>query len=290
MINSVDKGTVFSANKSLQCGNKTLSFCKPLIMGILNITPDSFFDGGSYTTLDLQLRQAEKMIAEGADIIDIGAVSTRPGSISPDEETELRMILPVIEKLVNEFPETVFSVDTFRGKVAIEVAQRGAGIINDISGGTLDEAMLTSVAETKLPYILQHIKGNPLNMQQNPEYEDIISEVNIYFKEKIEFLNKLGIQQIIVDPGFGFGKKLHHNYTLLREMKSFVSFDLPILVGVSRKSMIYKLLEITPQEALVGTAMLNLLAILNGANILRVHDVKAAKQAIRIAEAYLGGE
>ncbi|MDD3738596.1 MAG: dihydropteroate synthase [Lentimicrobiaceae bacterium] len=287
MNNSVDKSTTFPT-KQIICPNKTLKLDRVLVMGILNMTPDSFFDGGSYDTVSKQCLRAEKMLNEGADIIDIGAISTRPGSKAVSLDEELERIIPGLEVLVEKFPDTVFSIDTYRGKVVEETAAIGAGMINDISSGTIDDTMFDAVAKSKLPYIMQHIKGTPENMQNDPKYDDITSEIIEFYEQKIPELNKIGIEQIIVDPGFGFGKTIEHNYTLLRELKNFEKLNLPILVGVSRKSMIYNLLNITPQESLNGTCMINLLAILNGADIVRVHDVKEAVHTIKIAQNYLG--
>lgn len=256
---------------------------KPLVMGILNLTPDSFFDGGRYLDSDAWLAQTEKMIGEGAAIIDIGAVSSRPGAKSVSEEEELSRLIPVLSVLVKRFPTTIFSVDTFRAKVAKQSADAGAGIINDISGGGMDFQMLETVANTGLPYILMHMQGKPENMQNNPSYTDVIAEVNLFFEKSIQTLNQKGIREVILDPGFGFGKTIPHNYSLLQNLGSLKQPGYPLLVGISRKSMIYKLLEISPDESLNATSALQLIAILKGASILRVHDVKEAVQIIKVA-------
>ncbi len=282
-----DKITLFPGNKKLKCGNNVLNTDKPLIMGILNLTPDSFFDGGRYTKKDTWISQVEKMIQEGASIIDLGAVSTRPGAVYVPEEEEITRLLPALELLASRYPETVFSVDTFRSTVAKLSAAAGAGIINDISGGKLDEELIKTVAFTGLPYILMHMQGSPSDMQKNPVYENVTHEISTYFEEKLTILHSAGIQQVILDPGFGFGKTAEHNFRLLRELNIFKQSGYPLLVGISRKSMIYKLLEITPEEALPATSALHMAAIINGVDILRVHDVKEAVQVLKLAESYM---
>jgi dihydropteroate synthase len=286
MIFRSDKITPFSGNTPLRCGKNVLITDKPLVMGILNITPDSFYDGGRFNHPDAWISQSEKMLSEGASIIDIGAVSTRPGAAEGTEEQEIAILLPTLEMLVKAFPQTVFSVDTYRSGVAKLSAQAGAGIINDISGGSMDTEMIATVGATGLPYILMHMQGTPSTMQKNPFYEDVIQEVSQFFEQKLEILQKADIKQVIVDPGFGFGKSIEHNYKMLNQLSVFKKWGCPLLVGLSRKSMIYKLLEISPEEALPGTTALNMLAVLNGADILRVHDVKEAVQVIKLAEAY----
>ena len=278
-----DKITPFSGNKTLKCGNIELNIDKPLVMGILNLTPDSFFDGGRYTSKDAWISQTEKMVQDGASIIDLGAVSTRPGARNISEEEEIARLLPALELLVKKYPKTVFSIDTYRAKVAELTAAAGAGIINDISGGTMDTRLIETVAATGLPYILMHMQGTPSNMQKNPVYEDVTKEVCTFFDQKLVLLHQAGIQQVILDPGFGFGKTLNHNYKMLHELDSFKQSGYPVLVGISRKSMIYKLLEITPEESLPATSALHMIALLNGADILRVHDVKEAVQVIQLA-------
>ena len=281
-----DKSTSFSRITSLKCGDNVLNTDKPLVMGILNLTPDSFFDGGRYTREDAWISQADKLIDEGAAIIDLGAVSTRPGSDVVTEDEEIGRLLPAIELLAARHPKTVFSIDTYRGRVATLAANAGAGIINDISGGSLDAGLIPAVAATGLPYILMHMQGTPVNMQLNPVYENVTEEVIRFFEEKLLILQQSGINQVILDPGFGFGKTVDHNYRLLRDMPLLKQAGFNILAGISRKSMIYKPLEITPGESLPATAAINLLAVLNGADILRVHDVKEAVQVIKLAEIY----
>lgn len=264
----------------------TLSLESPLIMGIINITPDSFYDGGRYLLYDAAIERSEKLIAEGADMLDLGAASTRPGAeeVTPDEE--LKRLLPVLEYLVKNHPGFPVSIDTFHASVAKETLEKGASLINDISGGA-DPAMYPIVAEYKVPYVLMHIQGTPQTMQQNPHYEDIVSEVFEYFNERIKKLRIGGVSQIIIDPGFGFGKTVEHNYTLLQHIHKFKNLGLPVMAGVSRKSMINKVLKTKPENALAGTVSLNTLALLQGANILRVHDVKEARQVILLVKQYL---
>ena len=282
-----DKCTPFPGNKTLNCGNNVLNTDKPLVMGILNLTPDSFFDGGRYTGEDAWLSQTEKMIQEGASIIDLGAVSTRPGAHHVSEEEEIARLLPTLELLTKRYTETVFSVDTYRAKVVKLSADAGAGIINDISGGSMDSELIETVAATGLPYILMHMQGTPATMQANPVYTDVSNEIGLFFEENISQLQDSGINQVILDPGFGFGKSIEQNFKLLSELNVFKKYSIPILVGISRKSMIYKLLAITPEEALPATSALHLAALLNGADILRVHDVKEAVQMIKLAETYV---
>lgn len=281
-----DKITPFSGNKTLHCGNNVLSTDKPLVMGILNLTPDSFFDGGRYTKTDAWISQTEKMIAEGASIIDLGAVSTRPGAPYVSEEEEIQRLMPAIETLTARYPGTVFSVDTCRAGVAKLAAGAGAGIINDISGGSMDPDLILTVAGTGLPYILMHMQGTPSDMQKNPVYDNVLMDIKDFFEKNLLSLQKAGVGQVILDPGFGFGKTLRHNYKLLRNIHVFKQSGYPVLVGISRKSMVYRLLEITPGEALPATSALHMLAVLNGADILRVHDVKEAVQVIKLAEMY----
>ena len=276
--------TVFYKKYTLDCGGKMLTLSDPAVMGILNITPDSFYDGGKYDEEKKLLEHARKMIEEGAAIIDVGAYSTRPGAGEISEEEELKRLIPAIQLIRKEFPEIIISADTFRSSVAIRAVSEGAGIINDISGGSLDLKMFETVATLQVPYVLMHMKGTPQTMQDNPIYENVTREVKNYFSEKIKTLGELGVKQIIIDPGFGFGKTMEHNYQLLKNMEEFHSFHLPLLAGFSRKSMINQLLHTQPTDALNGTTVLNTIALSKGANILRVHDVKEAKEAITITE------
>lgn len=256
----------------------------PLIMGILNITPDSFFDGGKFTSEIQWLEHTQQMIDEGADIIDIGAYSTRPGATNVSEQDEMERLVNVIKSVRKQFPELLISADTFRASIASKAIDAGANIINDISGGTMDDMMFSTIAKLNVPYILMHIQGTPQTMQQNPHYENVTEDVFAFFTSKLKELKELGVSKVILDPGFGFGKTLQHNYQLLENLEKFNSIGLPVLVGFSRKSMICKLLKIKPEEALNGTSVLNTIALEKGAKILRVHDVKEARETIRIVE------
>lgn len=258
----------------------------PAVMGILNITADSFYDGGRYSTEEQWINHTAQMLDEGADIIDLGAVSTRPGAEEVPELIEIEKIKNAVHSLIQHFPNIVISVDTYRASVAQVALDEGASIINDISAGDFDAGMIPLVARWNVPYIMMHILGTPATMQINPRYDDVVMDIVNYFKRKIEICHQYDFDRLIIDPGFGFGKTLRHNYTLLSHLSSFVELGYPILVGVSRKSMIYKLLNIEPEEALYGTIVANTLALLNGANIIRVHDVKPAIQAIKIILEY----
>lgn len=273
---------------TINCNGRLIDLSEPKIMGILNTTPNSFYDGGSSESMDIILKKVEKHIADGADILDIGGYSTKPGAEEVSEEDELMRTIPVVEALIKKYPELIISIDTFRGSVARAAINAGASIINDVSGFELDEEMLPTIAELKVPYILMHMKGTPQNMQNNPTYKDISLEVNEYFAKKIATLRSLGINDIILDPGFGFAKTLEHNYELFSKMEVLGYNEFPILVGISRKSMIYKFFGTTPQEALNGTTALNMVALQKGAKILRVHDVKEAKETLKIYNALQG--
>lgn len=280
------KDTFFSSNTSINCRGKLLNLESPIVMGILNVTPDSFYDGGKYTSDSAIIKQAEKILSEGARIIDLGAVSTRPGAKEVSAEEEEERLLPVIKVIVNKFPEAIISVDTWRASIAEKAIDSGASIINDISGGIFDNEMFKTIARVNVPYIMMHTKGTPDVMQIEPTYENIVKEISKFFAQQIEKLRLLGVNDIIIDPGFGFGKTLEHNYLLMKQLDYFGFFELPILVGVSRKSMIHKLLDIKPEKALNGTTVLNTTALLKGAKILRVHDVKEAVEVVKIVEKY----
>ncbi|WP_299053896.1 dihydropteroate synthase [uncultured Polaribacter sp.] len=267
---------------TINCKGTLIDLTSPKVMGILNITPDSFFDGGKYKNEKDILNQTEKMLSDGATFIDVGAYSSKPGALQITEETELQRILPVIHLLVRNFPEINISIDTFRSKIAKETVAAGAAIINDISGGQLDKNMFTTVANLQVPYILMHMLGTPQNMQKNPTYKDVTKEVITFFANQIHKLHQLKLNDIIIDVGFGFGKTTVHNFEMLKNLDLFKSLDAPILAGISRKSMLYKTLDITAKEALNATTVANTIALLNGANILRVHDVKEATEAVKI--------
>ena len=267
----------------INVNGRLMDLSEPQVMGILNVTPDSFYAGSRAETEQDIIRRLHQIMDEGASIVDIGGYSSRPGAqeVSAAEEMErLRMGLELIRK---HRPDAVVSVDTFRADVAKMCAEEyGVAIINDISAGQMDENMFPTIARLGIPFIIMHMKGTPQTMQVNPQYDHFLKEVFYYFSEKVQRLRDLGVKDIIIDPGFGFGKTLEHNYELMNHLEEFSLFELPLLVGVSRKSMIYKLLDITPQEALNGTTVLNTIALLKGANILRVHDVKKAVETVRI--------
>lgn len=273
--------------KTITLNKLPLDLSTPVVMGILNVTPDSFYDGGKYTTETAVIRRINQIVEEGAGVIDVGAYSTRPGAAFVDEQEELGRLSWAVELVRKYYPNLPVSIDTFRAGVAREIVScLGEVIVNDISGGTLDENMFDFVAETGVPYIMMHIQGTPQTMQQNPVYEDVVREVRQFLTERIAMLNAKGFDNIILDPGFGFGfgKTLAHNYELMSGMDTYQDLDYPLLVGISRKTMIYKLLGGTAQDALNGTTVLNTIALLKGANILRVHDVKEAVETVRIVQ------
>ena len=268
-------------SQTINCSGRLLSLKTPMVMGILNVTPDSFFDGGKYEG-DAAFRQAEQMLQAGATILDIGGQSTRPNAEIITEETEIERVVDIIGKIKYSFPDAIISIDTFRSGVARQAVAAGADIINDVSGGDMDEQMFQTVADLGVPYVLMHSTGIPAKIIQNVVCQDITLNVLDYFIEKIGRLRAHKVKDIVIDVGFGFGKKMSQNYELLRKMHIFKILDVPILAGLSRKSMIYKTLEITPQEALNGTSVLNLFALQQGAKILRVHDVKEAVETIKL--------
>lgn len=253
-------------------------------MGILNITPDSFYDGGTHKDQKEVLKHVEKMRHEGATFIDVGAYSSRPNAAHVSETEELNRILPIVNLILNEFPETLISIDTFRSQVAKQCIEAGAALINDISAGSLDDKMMPTIANLHVPYIMMHMRGTPQNMQEQTTYDNLVKDILFYFSERIKTAKALGIIDLIVDPGFGFAKTLTQNYELLNKLELFKMIENPLLVGVSRKSMIYKTLGITAKEALNGTSILNTIALQKGASILRVHDVKEAMECITLVE------
>lgn len=254
-------------------------------MGILNLTSDSFYDGGKYNSLDKALYHTESMLKEGAFFIDVGAASSKPGSTLITPENEKKKILIVLEALIDRFPEAYFSIDTYNHEVAQACIEMGASMINDISGGNLDTKMHDTVAKYNIPYVMMHMQGTPETMQKAPQYNNVMTAVLNFFAQQTKAATAAGIQDILIDPGFGFGKSIEHNYTLFKHLNQFKTLGCPLLIGVSRKSMIYKLLDTTPQEALNGTTALNTLALDRGAQILRVHDVKEAKECIGLWQA-----
>ena len=267
---------------TLNSNGKQLNINTPLVMGVLNCTDDSFYEGSRSLQLTNLQKRIDQMIAEGADIIDVGGQSTKPGAVQIETATEIERVRGAIHYLQSNYPLQWVSIDTTRSEVAKFAVEQGADIVNDISAGNMDDKMISTVAALNVPYICMHMQGRPETMQIAPTYGDVTKDVITFFKEKIEKLNEAGIKEIIIDPGFGFGKTLEHNYQLMNELEHFHELELPLLVGISRKSMIYKLLGTIPDEALNGTTMLNTVALMKGAHILRVHDVKAAKEVVKL--------
>jgi len=267
---------------TLNCRGRLLHLAEPVVMGILNVTPDSFFDGGRYEATAAVLRRAETMLEEGASIIDIGGMSSRPGAELIPVEEELQRVLPAIGAIAERFPATIISIDTIRARVAREAVDAGASIVNDISAAAFDDELYATVAELNVPYILMHMQGSPKTMQLNPSYEDVVREVLDFFIAEVGQLRDLGVKDIVLDPGFGFGKSVTHNYQLLKQLQVFQILDLPLLAGLSRKSMINKVLKTKPEQALNGTTALHMLALQQGAKILRAHDVRPAVETIKL--------
>ena len=270
---------------TINCKGQLIDLSKPKVMGILNVTPNSFFDGGKYKNADEIVAQVQKMLSEGATFIDIGAYSSKPNAEFVSVEEEIARIVPIVELLVQQFPNILISIDTFRSEVAEACILKGAALINDISAGKLDDLMLGVVAKYKVPYIMMHMRGTPQTMTIHTQYEDVVKEVLLYFSELIALARSLGINDLIVDPGFGFAKTLEQNYEILQKMELFQQLELPILSGVSRKSMIYKVLNTNASESLNGTTTLNTISLLKGVSILRVHDVKEAMECVTLFNA-----
>lgn len=275
----------FVKKDTIRYNGKLIDLSKPLVMGILNVTPDSFYDGGQYSTINDAVNHVGQMLEDGARVIDIGACSTRPGAMEVGADQELKRLVPVVRQIKRTYPNALLSIDTYHSKVAEQiVGEFGDCIINDISGGSFDPEMFKTVARLRVPYILMHVKGTPQTMHQNPVYENVTKEVIKQLSEGVYKLHELGVNDVIIDPGFGFAKTIDHNYELLNHLDAFRFFELPVLVGISRKSMIYKLFGNSPDDSLNGTTVLNTLALQGGANFLRVHDVKAAVEAVEIFE------
>nr|WP_294929185.1 dihydropteroate synthase [uncultured Flavobacterium sp.] len=266
----------------INCKGQLIDLSVPKVMGILNVTPNSFFDGGKYKNEDEIISQVDKMRSDGATFIDIGAYSSKPSAQFVSEKEEINRIIPVIELILKHFPETLLSIDTFRAEVAKISIENGAAIINDIAAGELDNKMFDVIAQYNVPYIMMHMRGNPQTMQSLTQYGDIVKEMLFYFSEKVKKARSLGINDLILDPGFGFAKTTEQNYEVLQKMELFNLLELPVLAGVSRKSMIYKTLNNSAQEALNGTTVINTIALMKGANILRVHDVKEAVECVTL--------
>ena len=267
---------------TINCKGTLINLSTPKVMGIVNVTPDSFFDGGKLTDANAVVFQVEKMLQEGATFIDLGGYSSKPGAEFVSETEELNRVIPVVKLLVEKFPDILLSIDTFRSEVAKQAIENGAALINDISAGLLDENMLETVAKLQVPYIMMHMKGTPKTMQSLANYDDLLKEMNFYFSERIAKARHFGLNDIIIDPGFGFAKTLEQNYELLQNLELLQFHDLPILAGISRKSMIYKALETAPEAALNGTTFLHAFCLQKGANILRVHDVKEAVECVKL--------
>ncbi|UKM64546.1 dihydropteroate synthase [Flavobacteriaceae bacterium GSB9] len=269
---------------TINCKGQLIDLSRPKIMGILNITPDSFYDGGKHKNESDILQHVEVMLDEGATFIDVGAYSSRPNADHVDQDTELKRILPIVDLILREFPETLISIDTFRSHIAKKCIEAGAALINDISAGKLDDNMLPTIASLRVPYIMMHMRGTPQTMQQLDNYDNLTKDILFYFSERIAATKALGIVDVIVDPGFGFAKNTAQNFELLNQLELFKTIEKPVLVGVSRKSMIYKTLETSTKEALNGTSVLNTVALQKGASILRVHDVKEAMECVKLVE------
>jgi len=268
---------------TINCKGNLIELSSPKVAGILNITPDSFYDGGKYTNINAIRNRVKQIISEGADFIDIGAYSSRPGAKHISEDEELQRLIPVLEMMQTDFSDAIISVDTFRAKIAkIIVENYGVAIINDISAGNMDTKMLETIAQLNVPYIMMHMQGTPQNMQKNVHYDDLMKELLMFFAKKLSVAKQIGINDVIVDPGFGFGKIIEHNYQILNELEKFKILDTPILVGISRKSMIYKLLDTSPEEVLPASLALSMTALQKGTSILRVHDVNETVQIVKV--------
>lgn len=280
---TMDKDTFFVKKEIINCKGKYLDLATPKIMGIVNITPDSFYDGGRYMDKSSILNRVKKIISEGTEIIDLGAYSSRPGAADISEKEELNRLIMALEIIRKNYPDQILSVDTFRSAVARKVVEEyNVNIINDISGGSLDKKMHDTVVKLQVPYIIMHMPGTPRDMQSKTDYNDLINDIIDYLGGQMDILKKKGLHDMIIDPGFGFGKTVEQNYQLLAHLEAFKILDCPVLAGLSRKSMIYRLLNIEAEDTLYGTIALNMMALINGADILRVHDVKEARQTIQL--------
>ena len=271
---------------SINCKGRLITFDIPLVMGIINTTPDSFYKGSRKENVETVIQTAERMLVEGATILDVGGQSTRPGSTRVPVDEELKRTIPAIEAIANAFPNAFISADTFYAKVAEEAVAAGASMVNDVSAGSVNDALLETVGRLGVPYVLMHMQGDPQTMQQNPVYNNVVLEVFDYLNFKIKSLTEAGVKDIIIDPGFGFGKTAEHNLQILQQLDYFKKLGLPLLIGLSRKATIYKTLGITADEALNGTTVLNTISLLKGADILRVHDVKEAVEAVKLVQAF----
>ncbi len=284
------KSTAFSTTLQINCRRRVLKIDRPLVMGILNLTPDSFYDGGFYSGITEILHRVDQMIGQGADMIDLGAVSTRPGAAEVPATEEERRLTPVLVAIRNRFPDIILSVDTYRSDIARKAIEMGADLINDISAGRFDPGMIPALSREKVPYIMMHIQGRPATMQDHPTYQDVVAEVQQFFAKRIAEASDEGLNDIIIDPGFGFGKTVEQNFALLAHLDRFMAFHRPVMVGLSRKSMINKVLHTNPSEALNGTTVLNTIAVLKGAHILRVHDVREATEVVALCREYVAND
>lgn len=281
-----DENNSFQANYTIQVQGKLIDFSTTKVMGIVNLTPDSFYTESRFQEENNILKQVDKMLEEGADFIDLGAFSSRPGANMISKEEEKKRLVPALESIIKAFPNCCISVDTYRSEIAKIAVNEGAAIINDISAGSFDSKMFHAISELKVPYIIMHMQGEPKTMQQNPNYKNVVNEVYYFFSEKLKQLTELKVNDVILDVGFGFGKSLKHNYSLLKNLNFFQELKRPVLIGLSRKGMIQQVLDTDAAGALNGSTAAHVLALLNGSNILRVHDVKEAKQAIDIVNFY----
>jgi dihydropteroate synthase len=281
------KDTLFSQKRTINWNGRLMDFAEPGVMGILNVTPDSFYDGSLYMDESALIERVRHMIGEGADMVDVGACSTRPGAVAVEVQEEMHRLRFAFSSIRREFPDACLSVDTYRSEAAkMAVEEFGAGLINDISAGTMDKELLPLAGRLRVPVVLMHMQGSPQTMQQNPQYADVTRDVLAYFAGRIDAARNHGVEDLLLDPGFGFGKTLEHNYRLLSELKLLTLTGLPVLVGMSRKSMLWKPLSISPAEAMNATTVVNTLALANGASILRVHDVREAVEAVRLFGIY----
>ena len=287
-MKSAFESNFFSTNKTLNIRGRLIDLSSPKVMGILNVTPDSFYDGNRYTTEASISKQVEKMVSNGATFIDVGAYSSRPGADDVPQDEELKRAIEAIRIITKNFPDVFISIDTFRSEVARIAVQEGGCMVNDISGGALDQQMFATVAQLKVPYILMHMRGNPKTMTQQTEYSNILKDIVYYFHVRVSQLHQLGVKDIIIDPGFGFSKTAQQNFELLNHLEHFKILNKALLVGLSRKSMIWKTLQTKPEDALNGTTSLNTVALMKGASILRVHDVKEAMEAIKLVSSLKG--
>ena len=276
--------TIKTLKQTINCKGNLIDLSQPKVMGILNLTPNSFYDGGKYRDESQIISQVEKMLADGAAFIDVGAYSSKPSAEFVSEVEEINRLLPIVELLIQKYPTILLSVDTFRSQVAKNAVENGVAMVNDISAGMLDEKMIETVAKLQVPYIMMHMRGNPQTMQSLTNYEDVVQEMIYYFSERIQVARSFGLNDIIVDPGFGFAKTLDQNYEVLQKLELLSMLELPLLAGISRKSMIYKTLETSAEEALNGTTVLNTIALQKGAKILRVHDVKEAVECVKLMQ------